>query len=459
MLHTFTIGGEFLALDVNSGALHSLSELAFEICRNITPPLQKETPKELFELGYQKDEVELAYGELYSLYNQNLLFSPDFIVDLPDSSKSPIKALCLHVAHDCNMRCGYCFADTGEYFGCRELMSVEVGKKAIDFLIDHSGYIKNLEVDFFGGEPLMALDTVKAVTAYGNEQAAKVGKSINFTLTTNGALLDDETIEYLEAEMFNLVLSVDGRKSVNDHMRKFPGGKSTYDDIIPKYKKLVEKRKESGKSYYVRGTFTAKNLDFSEDVFHLADLGFDEVSIEPVALEPNHPLAITEEMLPRIRTEYESLAQKLATRIKNGEGFNFFHFIVDLEAGPCVYKRVKGCGAGCEYLAITPTGELYPCHQFVGIDKYKLGNIYNGFAENTDIIRKRFAVANIYTKKECSECFAKFFCGGGCAAANVKYADGNIETNYKIGCELEKKRVECALYLQATLSQESEESA
>lgn len=449
MLHTFELDGEYLALDVNSGALHVLTKLAYDICGKLESPLGEKPPVELFELGYPKEEVELAYGELYSLFEQNLLFSPDFVVTMPDNQKMPLKALCLHVAHDCNMRCGYCFADTGEYCGKRELMTPETGMKAIDFLIERSGHIKNLEVDFFGGEPLMALDTVKIVTEYGKSRASQAGKSINFTLTTNGALLDDETIEYLDREMYNLVLSVDGRKSVNDNMRRFPGGGSTYEKIMPAFQKLAKMREENGTSYYVRGTFTAKNLDFSEDVFHLSDLGFSEISVEPVALDESHPLALKEEMLPRIFEEYEKLAIGLVKRIEQGEHINFFHFIVDLEAGPCVYKRVKGCGAGCEYIAVTPSGDLYPCHQFAGMEDYRLGNIYSGFNDSAKPLRKRFENANIYTKPECGKCFAKFFCGGGCAAAGVKYAGGEIENNYKIGCELERKRLECALYLQA----------
>ncbi|HBL83753.1 MAG: thioether cross-link-forming SCIFF peptide maturase [Clostridiales bacterium GWF2_38_85] len=453
MLHTFEIGGEYLALDVNSGALHSFYKLAYDICKLLTPPLTKETPEILYNLEYDKNEVKLAYSELYSLYEQKLLFSPDFIVDLPKNSVIPIKALCLHVAHDCNMRCGYCFADAGEYCGKREIMAPEVGMKAIDFLIEHSAKIENLEVDFFGGEPLMAMDTVKAVTEYGKKRAAEAGKHINFTLTTNGALLDDETIEYLDREMFNLVLSVDGRKSVNDFMRRFPEGGSTYDKIMPQFKKLAEMRQQNGKSYYVRGTFTAKNLDFSSDVFHLADCGFEEISVEPVALENNHPLAIKEEMLPRIYKEYEKLAIELAKRKSSGDKINFFHFNVDLEAGPCVYKRVKGCGAGCEYLAVTPPGALFPCHQFAGMDNYKLGNIYDGFNDESAQLRKKFKSTNIYTKPECQNCFAKFFCGGGCVAASVKYEGGDMSKCYHIGCELERKRLECALYLQAKLAE------
>lgn len=450
MVHTFEINGCYFALDVESGALHMLEKPAFEICSRLKAPLSKTPPDWIYGLGLEKEEAELSYSELYSVYEEGLLFAPDFKVNVSSNQEIPVKALCLHAAHDCNMRCGYCFASAGGYHGERSLMDAETGKKAIDFLIEHSAGIKHLEVDYFGGEPLLALDAVKEITAYGKKEAAKHGKHIDFTLTTNGMLLDDETIEYLHNEMFNLVLSADGRKEVNDSMRKIAGSadKSVYELIMPRFKKTAELRERDGKSYYIRGTFTSKNVDFMKDVLHFADYGFKEISVEPVALEPENPLALKEEQLEDIFNEYEKLAAELVEREKSGKGFNFFHFMVDLEAGPCAYKRVKGCGAGSEYLAVTPTGELYPCHQFAGMKEYLLGDVYNGFNEKAAELRPKFRADNIYTKPECQSCFAKFFCGGGCAAANVKYA-GGLDKCYEMGCKMQKKRLECALYYNA----------
>ncbi|MBR1442937.1 MAG: thioether cross-link-forming SCIFF peptide maturase, partial [Firmicutes bacterium] len=353
-----------------------------------------------------------------------------------------VKALCLHIAHDCNLKCKYCFAQEGEYHGKRSLMSFEVAKKAIDLLIKASGKRKNLEVDFFGGEPLMNFETVKKTVEYARSIENEKGKNFRFTITTNGILLNDEILEYINENMHNVVLSIDGRKEINDKMRPAANGKGSYDIILPKFKKVAESRNQT--DYYVRGTFTKNNLDFSEDVMHLADMGFKQISVEPVVTDEKEEYAITAEDIPVICREYEKLAKKIIEKREKGEGFNFFHFMIDLTGGPCIYKRLVGCGSGTEYLAVTPEGDLYPCHQFAGMEQFKMGDVDSGVTRND--IRDRFEGCNVYSKPDCKECWAKFYCSGGCVA-NSYNTHGDLVTAYKTGCELQKKRIECAIMI------------
>lgn len=449
MVHCFEQDGVRLALDVASGAVHILDPVAYQLCAMLTPPLAEQCPDEFIKAlaPLMATEIQEAYGELYSLYQEGLLFSEEepLPASLIKPVESPVKALCLHVSHDCNLRCGYCFAQTGDFGTVRSLMDAETARKAIDFVIEHSGKRHNIEVDFFGGEPLMAMDTVRETVKYAQEQAKKHDKQFRFTITTNGVLLTDDTIEYLNREMSNVVLSLDGRKQVNDDMRKTVAGSGSYDVVLPKMQKLVQNR-SSEKDYYVRGTYTAKNLDFVEDVLALYRAGFDQISVEPVTAPDGCGYEIAQSDLPRIKEEYHKLAQTMVKMRKNGEWFNFFHFNVDLEQGPCVIKRLRGCGAGCEYVAVTPEGDIYPCHQFVGEKDYYMGNVKDG-----SFSRERaceFAGVNVYTRPACRDCWAKYYCSGGCSAANY-HAHGRIDQSYEIGCELEKMRLECALYLAA----------
>ena len=383
------------------------------------------------------------------LYCADILFSKDEYEKFADMMTSaPIKAMCLHIAHDCNLRCGYCFAAQGDFGHGRKLMPVEIGKKAIDFLIEHSRGRHNLEVDFFGGEPLMNFDAVKEVVRYARSLEGKYNKNFRFTTTTNGLLLDDDNIDFINREMNNVVLSIDGRKEVNDRLRYTPNGKGSYDVIVPKFKKLVEQRGD--KEYYVRGTFTKYNLDFSNDVEHLYQEGFDQISVEPVIADHKIPYALTEEDLPRIYDEYDHLAQKMITRKKAGKCYNFFHFMIDLDQGPCAIKRLRGCGCGNEYVAVTPEGDIYPCHQFVGFEDWKMGNLLDGTFDTER--KEQFARANVYTKEACRNCWAKFYCSGGCNANNNEFT-GDILKPYKLSCDLEKKRLECAIMIKAAMAQ------
>ena len=452
MIHTYSLYGINFCMDVESGAVHILESAAFDLLNALSPKgedvaLEKTCPAEVASSlsKYKAEEIAQAYAELYDLYENDLLFSKrDYMPQFPD--EYPIKAVCLHVAHDCNLRCKYCFADGGGYCAERSLMPFEVAKKAIDFMIEKSGSRRNLELDFFGGEPLMNLDVVKQTVEYGRSIEEKYNKHFRFTLTTNGLLLNDETIKYLNETMDNVVLSLDGRKDVNDAVRIGVNGKGSYDAIVPKLQKFREVRGD--KSYYVRGTFTADNLDFAKDVLHMHDLGFDQVSVEPVVLDPASPMAIKDEHLPKIFEEYEKLGLEIDKINKKDDDFiNFFHFMVDLEQGPCVIKRMKGCGSGSEYVAITPTGDVYPCHRFVGNTDFLLGNIMDGFDLNKDLVAK-FSATNIPDKPECDRCWAKYFCSGGCAANNF-YANGDILKPHTTGCEMEKKRLECAIALKA----------
>ncbi len=443
-------------MDVNSGSIHVVDDLVYDIIplaealaeKGVKDPAAvKETLGRHEGLACTPEELGEAVDEILELSAEGQLFSPDiyenYVFDFK-KRQTVVKALCLHIAHDCNLACKYCFAEEGEYHGRRALMSLEVGKKALDFLVANSGNRVNLEVDFFGGEPLMNWQVVKELVAYGRSLEAPHNKKFRFTLTTNGVLLDDEILEFANREMANIVLSIDGRKEIHDKMRPFRGGQGSYDLIVPKFRKVAESRGQE--RYYVRGTFTHHNLDFSRDVLHLADLGFKQISVEPVVAGPEDDYAITEADLPVLMEEYDRLAMEMIKRRKEGRGFNFFHFMIDLEGGPCVAKRLSGCGSGTEYLAVTPWGDLYPCHQFVGNEKFLMGNVEEGVLRGD--IRDEFKGCNVYAKEKCRKCFAKFYCSGGCAA-NAYNFHGNINDAYDVGCELERKRVECAIMLKA----------
>ena len=454
MIHQYKNNGYNIVLDVCSGAVHVVDDVVYDV---IALYEQKTLPEILKELSasYKEEDVKEAYEEIEELKEEGLLFAEDeykeYVIDFK-KRQTVVKALCLHIAHDCNLACQYCFAGKGEYHGDKSLMSLEVGKKAIDFLIQNSGNRRNLEVDFFGGEPLMNFEVVKGIVAYGRSLEEKYNKKFRFTLTTNGMLLNDEVMEFANKEMSNVVLSVDGRKEVNDRMRPTPNGKGSYDIFMPKFLKLAELRNQT--NYYVRGTCTHYNLDFSKDVLHLADLGFKQISVEPVVSLPDEPYAIKEEDLPILFEQYDILAKELIKRKKEGNGFNFFHFMIDLEQGPCVAKRLSGCGSGVEYLAVTPWGDLYPCHQFVGEEDYLIGNLDEGITN--EALRDEFKLCNVYAKEKCKNCFARFYCSGGCAANSYKF-HGSILDAYDIGCELQKKRIECAIMIKAALSEQEEE--
>ena len=433
--------------DVNSGAVHVLGKTAYDLLCLLSGPMDEICPDEVAAQlpQYARTEVDGAWEELLALQKQGLLFTDDNYID-PSAAAlmkqdAPIKALCLHVSHDCNLRCQYCFASTGDFgTGHRMTMDVETAKKAIDFVIQRSGSRRNIEVDFFGGEPLMAMDTVKATVDYARSLEEKHGKNFRFTITTNGVLLNEENIAYINREMSNAVLSLDGRPEVNDKMRKTISGTGSYDVILPKFQKLVEGRGD--KDYYLRGTFTRYNRDFSADVMHIADQGFRNVSVEPVVGSPDCDYTFREEDLPGILTEYEKLAEQLLHR----PDVNFFHFNVDLSQGPCVIKRLRGCGAGCEYVAITPEGDIYPCHQFVGNEEYKLGNLYED-TFNMDLSH-RFGELNVYTRPDCQQCWARFYCSGGCSASNL-LVNGDIKIPNRFGCDMQRKRLECAIAMKA----------
>lgn len=449
MIHQYQLNGYNIILDVNSGAVHVVDDLVYRMAEELSPPLAEACPSELMEKlsSFGTENVREAYRELLELYKNGQFFSTDDYEKFSNIlSESPVKAMCLHIAHDCNLRCKYCFADTGEYMGHRELMTVETGKAAIDYLLHHSKGRHNLEVDFFGGEPLMNFDTVKEIVQYARSKEAAFDKVFRFTITTNGLLLDDDKIDFINREMSNVVLSIDGRKEVNDRVRVRMDGHGCYDAIVPKFKKLVERRSGPYDQYYVRGTFTKYNLDFAEDVLHLNALGFDQVSVEPVVSDPEKPYALTEADLPRIFAEYERLAKIMAERHGTPEDFNFFHFMIDLEQGPCAIKRLRGCGCGNEYVAVTPSGNVYPCHQFVGHEDWKMGNVFDLSLDAS--LKNQFAKATVYGKDECRNCWAKFYCSGGCNANSMIYR-GDIRKPHKLSCELEKKRVECAVMLKA----------
>ncbi len=448
MIHQYKNNGYNIVLDVCSGSVHVVDDLVYDVIALYEEMDPDEIVKRLPQ--YPENEIREAYDEITELKDQGQLFTEDVykdaIIDFK-KRKTVVKALCLHIAHDCNLACKYCFAEEGEYHGGRALMSYEVGKKALDFLIANSGNRVNLEVDFFGGEPLMNFQVVKDLVAYGRSKEKEFNKKFRFTLTTNGMLLTDEVMEFANKEMANVVLSIDGRKEIHDFMRPTRNGKGSYDLIIDKFKKMAEMRHQT--NYYVRGTFTHYNLDFSKDVLHLADMGFKQISAEPVVAPDDMDYAIREEDLPQLFEEYDNLAKEMVKREKEGNGFNFFHFMIDLTGGPCLYKRLSGCGSGTEYLAVTPWGDLYPCHQFVGMEQFKLGNVDTGI-EKTDIVDE-FKLCNVYAKDKCKDCFARFYCSGGCAANSYNF-HGNLLDAYDIGCELERKRVECAIMIKAALA-------
>ena len=454
MVHQYKNNGYDIVLDVNSGAIHVVDDVTYDVIALYEGHTREEIVNSLRE-RYPETEVEEALDEVQMLVDNEELFTKDTYENyIMDFKKRPtvVKALCLHIAHDCNLACQYCFAEEGEYHGRRALMSFEVGKKALDFLIANSGNRRNLEVDFFGGEPLMNWQVVKDLVAYGREQEKLHDKKFRFTLTTNGVLLNDEVMEFCNREMGNVVLSIDGRKEVHDKMRPFRKGAGSYDLIVPKFQQFAESRHQD--KYYVRGTFTYYILDLSEDVLYLEDFGFMQIWVEPVVAEPKEPYAIREEDLPKLFEEYDKLAVEMIRRHKSGEDFNFFHFMIDLEGGPCVAKRLSGCGSGTEYLAVTPWGDFYPCHQFVGNEKFLLGNVDEGIL-NTDI-RDEFKCCNVYAKEKCRKCFARFYCSGGCAA-NAYNFSGDICGAYDIGCELQKKRIECAIMIKAAEEEQKNE--
>ena len=455
MVHQYKNNGYNIVLDVNSGSVHVVDELVYDVIALLNQNKEQEEILSLLSDKYAKEDLREAMEECGQLEQEGVLFSKDVyenaILDYK-ARKTVVKALCLHIAHDCNLACRYCFAEEGEYHGRRALMSYEVGKKALDFLIANSGSRRNLEVDFFGGEPLMNWQVVKDLVAYGREQEKLHDKKFRFTLTTNGVLLNQEVMDFCNREMGNVVLSIDGRKEVHDFMRPFRGGKGSYDRILPKFKAFADSRNQE--NYYVRGTFTHYNLDFSQDVLHLADLGFKQVSVEPVVAPEDADYALKPEDLPKILSEYDKLAAEMVKREKEGRGFTFFHYMLDLTGGPCVYKRLSGCGSGTEYLAVTPWGDLYPCHQFVGNEAFLMGNVDQGITR-TDLVDE-FKCCNVYTKEKCRNCFAKFYCSGGCAANSYNF-HGTIQDAYDLGCELERKRVECAIMIQAALAQEEDE--
>ncbi len=452
LIHQYKNNGYNMVLDINSGSVHVVDDLVYDVLEQMNRQEEISPQAILKALGdrYSPGELQEACQECQELREAGMLFTEDAYRNAIDQFKNRptvVKALCLHIAHDCNLACRYCFAEEGEYHGRRALMSLETGKKALDFLIAHSGSRRNLEVDFFGGEPLMNWQVVKELVAYGRDQEKLHDKNFRFTLTTNGVLLNDEVMEFCNREMGNVVLSIDGRKEVHDRMRPFRKGAGSYDLIVPKFQKFAQSRNQD--RYYVRGTFTHYNLDFAADVLHLADLGFQQISVEPVVAPPTEDYAIRKEDLPVIMEQYDLLAREMIQRHKEGRGFNFFHFMIDLTGGPCVYKRLSGCGSGTEYLAVTPWGDFYPCHQFVGQESFLLGNVEEGILRRD--LCDEFKSCNVYAKKECRDCFARFYCSGGCAANSWNFT-GKINEVYEIGCAMQRKRIECALMIKAALA-------
>lgn len=448
MIHCYQLGGYNIVLDICSGAVHAVDELAYDMIQQYEVLDREELLQRMREKHTSVPEAELqdCYEQITALKDEGELFTPDVFEPLAgkfkEKSGDVIKALCLHVAHTCNLNCAYCFASQGKYNGERAVMSFEVGKQALDFLVKHSGRRHNLEVDFFGGEPLMNFQVVKDLVAYARSIEKEAGKNFRFTLTTNGMLIDDEVIDFANREMSNVVLSLDGRKEVHDRYRVDYAGNGSWERIVPKFQKLVRER--GGRNYYMRGTFTHHNPDFLQDIRQMLDLGFTELSMEPVVCAPDDPTALTEEDRRIVLDQYEKLAELMLEREREGRPFTFYHYMIDLSGGPCIYKRISGCGSGTEYMAVTPWGDLYPCHQFVGDEHFRLGDIWHGL-DNPEV-QKEFASCNVYAKPECRDCWAKLYCSGGCAA-NAFHATGSITGVYEAGCELFRKRMECAIML------------
>jgi uncharacterized protein len=457
MIHQYKLNGYNIVLDVNSGSVHCVDDVAYDIIQlfceeNLSSAEIKE--KITAKHHVTSEDIDEVMEDIEELKKEGKLFEEDSYEPKAFDLKNrhtEIKALCLHVAHTCNLNCEYCFASQGNFHGERGLMSLETGKRALDFLIENSGDRVNLEVDFFGGEPLMNWEVVKGIVEYGRSIEKDHGKNFRFTLTTNGVGINDDVIDFANREMHNVVLSLDGRKEVHDHLRKTVDGRGSYDMIVPKFQKLVKAR--GGKNYYMRGTFTHNNVDFTQDIFHMADLGFDQLSMEPVVCSPEDPYALTEEDMPEICHQYEILAKDMLRREKEGHPITFYHYMIDLTGGPCIYKRISGCGSGTEYFAVTPWGDLYPCHQFVGEEKFKMGDIWKGVT-NEDL-RNDFKMCNVYAREECRDCWAKLYCSGGCAA-NAYHGTGSIKGVYEYGCRLFKKRIECAIMMKVAQIYEDE---
>ena len=447
LIHKFEQGGNYFILDVNTGAVHMVDELVYDILDDSSLKSKEEVLTNL-KGKYEESVIGEAYDEIEELVKEGILYSEDQYEEIAHGSmddRDYIKAVCLNIIHGCNLRCKYCFADEGEYHGHKGVMDIDTAKKAIDYVVKRSGPRRNIEIDLFGGEPTMIMDTIKEIIAYAREHEKEWKKNIRFTMTTNATLLNDEMMDFMDKEMGNIILSLDGRKEVNDNVRIKVDGSGSYDDILPNIKKMIDKRTE-GKMYFVRGTFTRANTDFYEDVKAMVNEGFREISIEPVVLENGHPLALREEDLPTIFDNYDKLYEEMRRRKVEGDEFKFYHFNIDLQGGPCVYKRISGCGAGFEYVAITPQGEVYPCHQFVGKEEYKLGSIWDDTYDAE--LGKKFKKAHIYNKPKCKDCWARFYCSGGCQANNVNF-NGDMNIPYEIGCKMQKKRIECAIALKA----------
>jgi len=461
MIHSYKLGGMNIVLDICSGSVHVVDDVVYDIINmyenssvgEIIAEILKKYPdnKEV-----TKEEIEDCCRQIEELKSAGKLFTPDtfrpIAGELKKRTSGVVKALCLHIAHTCNLNCSYCFASQGKYHGDRAVMSFEVGKRALDFLVENSGTRKNLEVDFFGGEPLMNFTVVKQLVEYARSIEKEKGKNFRFTLTTNGMLIDDDVIDFSNREMSNVVLSLDGRKDIHDRFRVDYQGRGSWEQIVPKFQKFVKER--GNKNYYMRGTFTHRNPDFLEDIRTMLDLGFTELSMEPVVCASDDPSALTEEDKPVVMEQYEKLAELMLKRHREGSPFTFYHYMIDLKGGPCIYKRVSGCGSGTEYMAVTPWGDLYPCHQFVGEDKFRLGSVFEGVT-NTEI-QDEFMSCNVYTRPECSDCWAKLYCSGGCAA-NAYHATGSVKGVYSYGCDLFRKRMECAIMLEAAKTLEGNE--
>ena len=450
MIHRYQLGGLNIVLDIFSGSVHVVDEVAYDMI-GLYEELEREELLNTLTERYprtSREELEEGYEQIGQLKAAGKLFTPDTFApmagQLKEKTSGVVKALCLHVAHSCNLNCSYCFASQGRYQGKSALMSFEVGKQALDFLMENSHGRRNLEVDFFGGEPLMNFDVVKQLVAYARSREKEMGKNFRFTLTTNGVLIDEDVIDFANREMSNVVLSLDGRKEVHDRYRVDYAGKGSWEKIVPKFQQLVKARGNRG--YYMRGTFTHANPDFLKDIEQMLELGFTELSMEPVVCAPDAPSALTKEDLPIVLEQYEKLAELMLKRHREGRPFTFYHYMIDLKGGPCIYKRVSGCGSGTEYMAVTPQGELYPCHQFVGEEGFKLGDVWNGVSNTA--VQSEFAACNVYSRPECADCWAKLYCSGGCAA-NAYHATGHITGTYAYGCELFRKRMECAIMLEA----------